>query len=104
MKKSDLELHPKTKKEKPNQPVEDYFDIKKIKARLNNLYPLGIVPRSDIGRATGGILSSKTMSNMDARGEGIKTKLNVGRKRCYPVDDVVDYVATRVVPAPDKVA
>lgn len=96
MKKSDLEINPKTIAESPTAFIEDHFDIEKIKARLYDLYPLGLVPRADIGRATGGILSARTMSNLDTRGEGIEIKLNVGKKRCYTVDSIIDFVAAKV--------
>ena len=94
MKRSLLEINPKP--EKPEQQREFEIDVETIKKRLFEMYPIGLVPRTDISRATGGILSPRTMSNLDTRGEGIERKINVGKKRCYPVEDVIEYVAGKI--------
>jgi hypothetical protein len=106
MKKSDLDINPEPSTPEPSTPepstiknkglIGDYFDIEQIESRLYELYPIGLVPRSDIDRATGGILNSRTMSNLDTRGTGIKIKFNVGKKRCYPIEAIVEFIAARI--------
>ena len=96
MKKSNLEITPTKSPDTESTTIENHFDIEKIKTRLYDLYPLGLVSRADIGRATGGILNARTMSNLDTRGEGIEIKLYVGKKLCYPVDSIINFVAAKV--------
>lgn len=56
-----------------------------------------IVSRSDISKFTGGLLTSKTLANADARGCGPKPRLRIGNKVAYPISAVLDYLASRIV-------
>ena len=48
--------------------------------KLRDYCPNGFVYRKDIYKLTGGLISSKTMANLDSRGLGIKTRVKIGKK------------------------
>ena len=57
--------------------------------------PVGFITRENIEQATGGLLHPRSMANLDCKGEGIKNRFKVGRKICYPVCDVVNFLEQR---------
>lgn len=69
-----------------------------LKNRLNEKFPVGI-PRKEIGKATGNILHPRTLANADCIGEGISGRFRIGRNTVYPVQDVIDYLQSRIVVA-----
>lgn len=75
---------------KNTTPKPDFSGI--IKA-----YPCGFIPRMEIGKATGGLLSPEYMCNLDSNRdvEGIRGRFKVGRKVCYPVQSVVEFLEKR---------
>lgn len=58
-------------------------------------WPSTLVAREKIGEFTGGIISPKTIANLDATGEGPKGKITVGRKVAYPVDSLITWLESR---------
>lgn len=58
-------------------------------------WPSSLVAREKIAEFTGGILTPKTLANLDATGEGPKGRITVGRKVAYPVDLLIDWLETR---------
>ena len=55
-----------------------------------------VLSRAEVVRRTGGVLSAKTLANMDSRGDGINERYNVGRSVCYPTPAVIDWVSKRL--------
>ncbi len=68
------------------------FNVDEIKKQLLKNFPLGFIPREKITEATGGILISKTMANKDCDDEGIKGSIRIGKKVCYPINGVIDFI------------
>jgi hypothetical protein len=62
---------------------------------LAEKWPSSIVARSEVRKFSGGLLSEKTMANMDSRGEGPAGRIRVGRKICYPVVNLVGWMEGR---------
>ena len=87
-------LYGKQKPKKKPEPVT--LDPETIKKNLNGLYPFGLIPRTEIKKATGGILSPQTMSNLDSTGGGIEKSVTINKKRFYPIDDVIKYVMGKI--------
>jgi len=55
-----------------------------------------IVPRFNIDRLTGGLLTPATMRNHDTRGTGPKPRVKVGGKVAYPVDALTAWLRSRL--------
>lgn len=58
-------------------------------------WPSSFVAREKVGEFSGGIITPKTMSNLDATGEGPKGRITVGRKIAYPVDELIAWLESR---------
>jgi len=70
--------------------------IQKIRTMLNQAFPLGLIPRRDLGKATGGLLNPRTLANLDCLGRGIEEPITVGRQVCYRVERVVEFLEGRI--------
>lgn len=64
--------------------------------KLNKEFPLGLVPRTELPRLTGGILNAKTVRNKDWKGEGIDDPVKVGGKTCYMINNIIDYLRWQI--------
>lgn len=64
---------------------------------LAKSWPSPIIVRDQraLDKFSGGILNAKTLANLDAKGEGPATKLKVGRKVAYPVQDLIDWIISK---------
>ena len=73
--------------------------MKKLsQANLSHLaarWPSSLVAREKIGEFTGGIISPKTIANLDATGEGPNGRITVGRKVAYPVASLITWLESR---------
>jgi len=69
--------------------------LQKLEKTLNEKFPLGI-PRKEIGRATGSVLHPRTQANLDCLGEGIKDRFKIGRNTIYPVQNVIDFLESKM--------
>lgn len=58
-------------------------------------WPSSLVAREKVGEFSGGIISPKTIANLDATGEGPKGRITVGRKVAYPVDLLIAWMESR---------
>lgn len=96
MKRSAIELNKPEKKTDNKKEIAFALNIEKVEQQLSELFPIGLIPRSEIERATGGILCARTMSNADSRKDGIGTKVYVGKKICYPINDVIEYIVQKM--------
>lgn len=54
-----------------------------------------VVTRKQALEAVGNIYSPRTLSNIESRNEGPKTKLRIGRQVAYNRDDFVDFIMSR---------
>ena len=59
-------------------------------------WPSTIVARSSVKEFSGGLFSPGTLANADSRGEGPEGRLIFGRKTAYPVDALIDWMASRM--------
>ncbi len=66
-----------------------YFD------NLAEKWPSTVVCRSEIGKFSGGILTPRYVANLDSAGRGISGRIRVGRKICYPVQNVIRFLEKR---------
>ena len=71
------------------------FDFSKLKDHWNS----PIVSRSEIENFTGGALNRRTLANLDSMGEGPAGRFKVGRKVCYPVEAVCEWLSSRATVA-----
>jgi hypothetical protein len=62
---------------------------------LADRWPSAWVSRQEIGTFTGGVISEKYAANLDSRGLGIKGRIRVGRKVCYPVSNLIEWLESR---------
>lgn len=65
--------------------------------RLASAWPSPLVARSEVGRFSGGLLTPRYLANLDCRGEGPSGRFYVGRKVCYPVYELVEWIQSRAV-------
>lgn len=59
--------------------------------------PSGYILRTNLSKATGGLLHGRTMANLDSLGIGIPGRITIGhRKVAYPVQSVVEYLQSKI--------
>lgn len=68
---------------------------KLILQKLAERWPSSLVARTEIKNFTGGIISERYIANLDSQGLGIEGRFRVGRKVCYPVDAVIEFLEQR---------
>ena len=61
---------------------------------LSKLPPL--ISRDHIEKLLGGVVSSKTLANLDSLGMGPK-RMRIGRKVAYMTEDLLEWLAQRTV-------
>lgn len=59
------------------------------------------VAREKIGEFTGGIITPKSMANLDCNGEGPNGRIICGRKVAYPVVELIAWLESRSKMTPD---
>jgi hypothetical protein len=62
---------------------------------LSEKWPSAVVARSEVRKFSGGLLSEKTLANLDSRGEGPTGRIRVERKVCYPVAALITWLEGR---------
>ena len=67
----------------------------KVLESLADRWPSQIVARKEIGKFTGGVLSSRTLANMDSRGDGIPERFLLANQVCYPTAAVIRWLKER---------
>jgi len=65
---------------------------KKFSHKLWELYPTGLIPRSQIGSATSGLLSPKSMANKASQGNFPAGTVKICGKVAYDVDELVEWL------------
>lgn len=63
-------------------------------AKLGRAWPSPIVSRTEISKFSGGLLSPRTLANLDSLGDG-PPRGRCGRKVFYPVDSLVAWLEAR---------
>ena len=69
--------------------------IRKVLQDMASSWPSEIVSRCEIGAFTGGALKERYCANLDSAGKGIQGRFRIGRKVCYPVNSVIDFLEKR---------
>jgi hypothetical protein len=77
--------------------------MEKIFQEMVDKWPSNIVARIEVGSFSGGVLTHRYMANLDARGEGPKHVLYVGRRAAYRVKDLIEWLESRTVEKRKKV-
>ena len=62
---------------------------------LADNWPSPYVAREEIGRFSGGILSTKYIANLDSQGKGPRGRIRCGRKIAYPTSSIVEFLESR---------
>ena len=70
-------------------------EANKVLDSLADRWPSEIVARKEIARFTGGILSARTLANMDSRGDGIPERFLLANQVAYPVLAVIQWLKSR---------
>lgn len=55
-------------------------------------WPSSVVARAEVKKFTGGGISPKTIANADSKGSGPEGRFLIGRRTCYPVTNLVDWL------------
>ena len=61
-----------------------------------------IVAREQVPVFTGGAISAGRMANLDCSGEGPEQRIRIGRKICYPIESLIDWLVARAEGLPRK--
>ncbi len=74
--------------------MERHQDIEDVFERMSNVAP-EILTRKKFQELTGGLVSEKTLANLDSEGGGIYPRLRVGGKVAYPKDAAIAWLKNR---------
>lgn len=64
--------------------------------KLSESLPVAF-PRKDVGRLTGGIISSKYLANCDSIGQGPKDRFILAGKVCYDRKSFLEWLASKII-------
>lgn len=62
---------------------------------LADRWPSAIVSRQEVGKFTGGIISEKSLANLDSLGLGPANRIRIGRKIAYSVSSLIEWLESR---------
>ena len=51
-----------------------------------------VIARAEVKKFTGGGISAKTLANADSEGTGPQGRFFIGRRVCYPVSSLLDWL------------
>ena len=68
---------------------------KDIFNEMANKWPSAVVARTEIEKFSGGLITPKSIANLDSLGKGIEGRIHVGRKVAYPIDELVGWLRDR---------
>ena len=69
-------------------------DIERLEQKLSEKFPFGI-PRRHISEASGGLIQTASMANLDCTGKGIPDRFKSQRQVVYPVTSFVKFMTSR---------
>lgn len=64
-------------------------------SHLAERWPSSVVAREKIQEFTGGAISPGRIANLDSVGQGPPGRIRMGRKICYPVNELVEWLERR---------
>ncbi len=64
-------------------------------SKLADNWPSPFVARQSIRDFSGGILTSRSLANLDSQGQGPAGRFRVGRKIAYPVESLISWMEKR---------
>jgi hypothetical protein len=62
---------------------------------LADKWPSSFVARQEAKKFSGGIISEKTLANLDSQGIGPAGRLRIGRKVAYTVESLIEFLESR---------
>lgn len=68
-------------------------NLNDIESLLAGLPP--IIARQEVPKYFGGIISAKTLANLDSMGKGPRHKLRIGGKSAYTREDLISFFVER---------
>ena len=74
--------------------MQDQITIERIFENLSHKSP-EIITRKKLQELTGGLISEKTLANLDSEGVGIQPRMRIGAKVCYPKDAAILWLKNR---------
>ena len=74
--------------------MQEQISVDQIFENLSKTAP-EILTRQKIYELTGGLISAKTLANLDSEGNGILPRLRIGGKVAYPKAAVVNFLKKR---------
>jgi hypothetical protein len=66
-----------------------------IWAQMVARWPSAIVSRQEAGRFSGGAVNPKSLANADCDGTGPDGAFNIGRRVCYPVGSLIEWLRAK---------
>jgi hypothetical protein len=75
------------------------FDIEEELSALAKKWPSTFVARASFKEFSGGLVSPKTLANLDAQGEGPAVRIpDSGGKVAYTLDSAIEFLRSRMKP------
>jgi len=74
--------------------MQDQITIERIFENLSSKSP-EIITRRKLHELTGGLISEKTLANLDSEGTGIQPRIRIGGKVAYPKDAAIAWLRSR---------
>ena len=74
--------------------MQDQITIEQIFENLSRTAP-EIFTRKKFHELTGGLMSEKTLANLDSLSEGIQPRLRIGGKIAYPKEAAISWLKNR---------
>ena len=74
--------------------MQDQITIEQIFENLSRTAP-EIITRKKLHELTGGLVSEKTLANLDSLGEGIQPRMRIGGKVAYPKQAAITFLKQR---------
>jgi len=76
--------------------MQDPITIERIFENLSSKSP-ELITRKKLQELTGGLVSEKTLANLDSEGCGIQPRMRIGGKIAYPKDAAIAWLKSRCV-------
>lgn len=74
--------------------MQDQITIEQIFENISRKAP-EIITRKKLHELTGGLVSVKTLANLDCEGDGIQPRLRIGGKVAYPKEATIAFLKRR---------
>jgi hypothetical protein len=71
------------------------LDISIVLDEMKERWKSAIVAREQVDVFSGGAITSKSLANLDSRGEGVQERFRIGRKIVYPTWALVKWLESR---------